>query len=209
VKLIEVEPFDRETLLSTLRRVKLVGHGQIEVYRDADITLVPALDTDALTPAQYYALDPTIEHITLLREALLAEGHDIFALDGGLWVRTSRDPGKRFPIIPPVAEEGVTRGGREVLLVNDGIHRVATARSLGAPISTVVVRGAPKKFPYYAFPLENGWDGVTRIRELEPGFVKKDYVTKDGYKQLFRDFDALFPGVQPLREETNPPDFTR
>jgi hypothetical protein len=91
-----------------------------------------------------------------------------------------------------------------VLLINDGIHRVFAARELGLPIATVIARGVPAEYPYYALALPRGWDDVTQLDELPDGFQKKEYRRPEGYKALFRDFNALFPGVQKERRKTNP-----
>ena len=43
-------------------------------------------------------------------------------------------------------------------MLNDGIHRVFAARSIGAPISVVAAHNV--SHPYYALALRDGWAGV-------------------------------------------------
>jgi hypothetical protein len=139
-----------------------------------------------------------------LRDSLLSDGVDIFALDGGVWVRTSDDPDERIPVIPPVVEESHEPDGRTVLVIADGIHRVYAARAVGAPISVVAARDVPAEHPYYAYALERGWDDVQALDELPDGFQKKEYRRPDNYKSLFREYNAIFPGVQKQRKMSNP-----
>ncbi|HNI35117.1 MAG TPA: hypothetical protein PLV93_06930 [Microthrixaceae bacterium] len=197
-----VTPITRDELVAAVRRTRLQGFDQAEVYADADITLT-RFDTDDLTPAQRYVLEPNVATVLELREALLAHGVDILALDGGVWVEID---GERIPVIPPIVEHSVepasnNQGSRAVALINDGIHRVYAARTLGLPITVVHVTGATH--PYYALALD-GWADVTPLSELPDGFQKKAYRIPDNYKALFRDFNALFPGVQQQRKRSNP-----
>ena len=91
-----------------------------------------------------------------------------------------------------------------MLLINDGMHRVFAARSLGLPISVIVIRGVSAEYPYYAYPLDGGWPEVTPLAELPDGYQKKTYRQPTNYRALFRDFNALFPGVQKERKNSNP-----
>lgn len=204
VRILSMEPFTAEELLSSLRRTRLRGFGGARPYRDASLELVATVDTDDLTPAQNYVLTAGVEKIIELRAALLAEGVDIFTLNGGVYVTTSDDPDELIPVIPPVVEESHEPDGRTALLINDGMHRIFAARSLGLPISIVVARGVPAKYPYYAYALSSGWSGVTPLRELPDGHQKKEYRQPAMYKSLFRDFNAIFPGVQKERKQSNP-----
>jgi hypothetical protein len=204
LRVLEVEPFGERELLDRLAQVRLVGHGRPRVYEDAELDLIPAMDTDRLAPAQRYVLRGNVRRILALREALLGRGIDVFALDGGAYVTTSDDPGERVPVIPPVVEESHEPDGRTVLVINDGIHRAYAARSLGLPISVVVVRGVPREYPYYALALRDGWAGMEELDELPDDYRKKEYRRPDDHKALFRDFNAVFPGVQEVRKATNP-----
>ncbi len=201
---LRVAPIPAGELLAALRRTRLVGFGGARPYAGATLELAPAVDPDDLAPAQRYVLRDNVARILALRAALMKHGHDPFALAGGLRVTTSQAPGEAVPLLPPIVEESREPDGRTVLLVNDGIHRVFAARSLGLPITAVIARGVPAEYPYYALALPDGWAGVAELDELPDGFVKKAYRNPDGYKALFRDFNALFPGVQRQRRHSNP-----
>ena len=204
MKILSVEPFDSRELLDALARTRLRGYARARVYEHATLELVPALDTDAVTPAQHYVLKPGVAKVLELRAALLAEGFDMFALDGGVWIRTPDEPQERIPVIPPVVEQSREPDGAEVLIINDGMHRIYAARSLGLPISTVVVRGVPAHFPYYAYALDSGWSAIAELDELPDQYQKKHYRQPANYKDLFRDFNEVFPGVQKQRKRSNP-----
>jgi hypothetical protein len=204
VQILSVELFPADELLSRIQKTRLRGFEGAQPYIDASLELVEAVDTNALTPAQNYVLTAGVDKILELRTALLAKGVDIFTLNGGAYVTTSDDPDERIPVIPPIVEESHEPDGRTVLLINDGMHRVFAARSLGLPISVVVVRGVPPEYPYYAFALKGGWSQVTPLEELPDGYQKKEYRQPANYISLFRDFNAIFPGVQKKRKQSNP-----
>ncbi len=203
MEVIEVERFSREELFSALRETRLRGFDGVRVYAEASFELVTS-DPGDLAPAQRYVLEAGVAKILELREALLGHGVDVFDLDGGIWVRTSDTPEERIPVIPPVVEESKEPDGRTVWIINDGIHRVFAARSLGLPINTVRVAGVSPDCPYYAFALPNGWAEVAELEELPDGFQKKAYRQPDNYKALFREFNDVFPGVQKERKDSNP-----
>jgi hypothetical protein len=204
VRVTSLEPFDGDELLARLRRTPLRGFGKALPYADASIELVRGSDPELLAPAQRYVLRPTIEKILELRAALLELDIDLLALDGGVHIRTAEDPDEPIPVIPPIVEESREPGGKTVLLINDGLHRVAAARSVGLPITVVRVRGVPAERPYYAYALAGGWSEVQELDELPDSYQKKRYRLPTGYKALFREFNAVLPGVQKERKKSNP-----
>jgi len=204
MEILSVETFGLEELLSALRRVPLRGFGGVLVYKHATLTLESERDPLSVSPCQRYVLRERIRHLVELRDALLGHGLDIMALDGGAYIRTSEQPHERIPIIPPVIEESIEAGGQTAWLINDGIHRVATAQHLGLKPSMVVIRNVPRDYPYYAYPLRDGWEDVTELDELPDVFEKKKYRDPANYKSLFRDFNAVFPGLQSERKASNP-----
>lgn len=208
MQILSVERIPADQLLSRIRRTRLRGYDGAQPYMNASLELAPEVDTDMLTPAQNYVLTPTVTKILQLRTAMLGKDIDIFALDGGAYVITSDDPEERIPVIPPVVEESREPDGRTVLLINDGMHRVFAARSLDKPISVIVARGVPPEYPYYAYALQGGWEQVTPLAQLPDSYQKKSYRQPTQYKSLFRDFNALFPGVQKERKSSNPSHLT-
>jgi hypothetical protein len=204
VQILSITPFDRDELLATLRETPLRGFDNARLYANATLELAPATEPDVLAPAQRYVLRPTLRKLLKLRAALFAHGIDLFALDGGAYIHTSEDPQEAIPIIPPIVEETVEPDGRAVLLINDGLHRVSAARSLGLPISVVVARCVPAEYPYYAYALPSGWAELEELNELPDSYQKKEYRLPDNYKALFREFNTVFPGVQKQRKMSNP-----
>jgi hypothetical protein len=200
MRILECQRFSEAELLNRLAGVRLRGHGQAPIYREATLTLAEAINTDDLHPAQTYVLKAGVARTLALREALLAHSQvDIFQLRGGLMVRTGDHPDELIPVIPPVIEESREANGETILLINDGMHRIYSARSLGLPIRVIIARGVPGQFPYYAFPLQHGWADVCEVDVIPDTFEKKAYRQPDDHKALFRDFNAVFPGVQAKR----------
>ncbi len=204
LRVISVETFDREELLERLRRTRLRGFDKAQPYAKATLTLSPETDPAALAPAQRYVLKAGVARILELRSSLLEHGIDIFALEGGAFVRTSEAPEESVPVIPPIVEESQEPDGRVVLIINDGIHRVFAARSIGLPITTVIARAVPPEYPYYACATSGGWSEIKELEELPDGFEKKAYRMPENYKALFREFNEVFPGVQKERKKSNP-----
>lgn len=197
-----VEEFNEAVLLARLKRTRLLGHGKPLIYADADLR-VEKLRPNELHPAQHYLLLPSIRQVRALRDVLLGYGIDNLQLTGGAWITT---PHGRMPVIPPIVEASVEPDGRTVLLINDGLHRVALARELNMEVTVVVARCVPPEFPYYAFPNDGSWRTIKELEELPDGFQKKSYRQPTGYQALYRNFNAddVFPGVQPLRKNSNP-----
>jgi hypothetical protein len=191
---VHVEPFSREDLLARLRETRLMGFDGARVYEHATLR-VRTFDPLELTPAQRYVLMPNVRRILELRAEL---DFDVFALDGGAVL-------DGIPLLPPVVERSQEPDGRTVWLINDGIHRVYAAHLAGAPINVVTVEGA--SHPYYA--LASSWEQVVELEELPDGFEKKAYRVPENYKALFRDFNAVFPGVQQERKRSNPAHLAR
>jgi len=204
MEIVSVELFSRDELLSKIRRTPLMGYGGARPYAHCNVELCPARDPETLVPAQRYVLTAGVRRLLDLRNALLDHEVDIFALDGGARIRTSDDPTTVLPVIPPIVEMSLNREDRRVPLINDGIHRVFAARTMGLPISIVLLSDVPPEYPYYALPLIDGWSDVAELEELPDGFQKKEYWNPQNYKALFRDFNSVFPGVQEQRKRSNP-----
>jgi hypothetical protein len=206
MEILKYELLNEDELLGRLKKTKLRGFDQAEVYRDASLEIVEA-DTASLTPAQRYVLKDGVQAILDVADAFEPRGIDVFGLRGALlfWPE-GFDPEKdaAIPFLPPIIEESLERDGRRVLLINDGIHRVYAARKRGRKINVVLARGVPGGYPYYAFALADGWEQVRELEELQEGYQKKEYRNPDNYKALFRDFNAVFEGVQKQRPRTNP-----
>jgi hypothetical protein len=208
MKILEYELLTENELLTNLKKTRLRGFGQAELYRTATLEILE-VDPLALVPAQRFVLVDTVRSIIELSEAFSVHGIDVFALRGGIrfWLEGS-DPRRDAPIpfIPPVVEESLEPDGRTVLLINDGIHRVYAARKLGRGINIVLARNVPVEYPYYAYALPDGWASVEELSELRDGYQKKEYRIPDNYKSLFREFNKvdMLEGVQQQRKQTNP-----
>ncbi len=193
------ELFDTDELLNNIKKTRLLGFDQAYVYENADIALKEAVNPNTLIPAQRYVLDSIYRSVVALYEAFSKKSINIFALKGGLffWKLENGQEIGPIPLIPPVIETSVNANGLTVDLINDGMHRVYTATSLGVPINIVYIHNA--SHPYYAYPLIHGWEDVRKLNTLPKGFVKKTYRDAVNYKALFRNFNDRFPGIQEKR----------
>ncbi|MEO5345949.1 MAG: hypothetical protein H7834_06180 [Magnetococcus sp. YQC-9] len=209
MEIARIERIGEHALLKRFATTRLKGHGQPLIYANARLELVRGVDPATLYPAQRYVLQEDHQRLHDLYHAFRQQGIDIFAMEGGLffWLSDPDTPEGLegpIPLMPPVVEMSHEPDGRLVPLINDGMHRVYTAMRLGLPIDVVVVHDVPREFPYYAFALEKGWAEVMEIEALPDGFVKKYYRDPEQYKALFRDFNAVFDGIQKQRKQTNP-----
>jgi hypothetical protein len=199
MRIIKYDQLTEAELLHRLKNTRLRGFNRAEVYRDATLDILEA-DTELLMPAQRYVLNERVQVILDLADAFEVLGIDIFALRGALlfWLEGS-DPEHDVPIpfLPPVIEESVGPDGTKIWLINDGMHRVYAARKRGRSINVVLARQLPPEYPYYAYALPSGWSQVEPLAVLPEGYQKKEYRYPDNPKSLFRDFDEIFPGLNP------------
>lgn len=209
MRITRVEQIGESELLQRFARTRLRGHGQPLIYQQARLELVRQVDPVTLYPAQRYVLREDHQRLYDLYRQFKAEGIDIFNLEGGLffWLADADAPDGEegpIPLMPPVIEHSFEPDGRILPLINDGMHRVFTAMRLGVAINIVLATNVPREYPYYAYALEKGWEEVVELNELPDDFVKKSYRDPNQYKALFRDFNAVFEGIQKQRKQTNP-----
>lgn len=207
MQIIKHEFLSETEMLKRLKETKLKGFDGLQIYRDATLSLEERVDTNLLTPPQKYVLADGVKIILDLARKFAERGVDIFHLRGAIlfWFEGSNpDSDPPIPFLPPIVEESWEPDGHMTLLINDGMHRVYAARKLKRDINIVLVKNVPREYPYYAYALQGGWTQVEEIRELSDGYKKKEYRNPNNYKALFRDFNAVFQGVQKDRKKTNP-----
>lgn len=208
MKVIGFFLLDERSLIARLKETELKGFNRFQIYQNSQLELVEQVDPGILVPPQRYVLNSGIQNITALYHEFLSKGFDIFQLRGAVffWLEGSDpDVDPPIPFLPPIVEESTARDGSLVeYLINDGMHRVSAAKRLDRKINIIHVRNVPKEYPYYAYPFVGGWDNIITFDELPDNFEKKDYRNPEGYKQLFRMFNDVFPGVQADRKNSNP-----
>lgn len=197
-----------DELIAQLRQTPLKGYDQPLIYEHCDISIEESVLIDpCLVPPQRYVLRGTVDDILALHAEFKRRGEDIFQLRGALFFWTDgMDIATELPIplLPPIVEESYERDDKRVMLVNDGMHRVMAARTLGDRCNCVFVKNVPREYPYYAYGFTGGWNAVEVFEELPDNFQKKDYRIPENYKVLFRQFNVVFPGVQKARKQSNP-----
>ncbi|MCX6345682.1 MAG: hypothetical protein NT018_11525 [Armatimonadetes bacterium] len=192
MNITRIERHSSEELIANMRKVRMLTHPDAIPYLNSEIEL-PVIHTDEIAPAQRYVLNKEIMKVRDLKWALQEHGIDLFKLDGyvSIWLEGYDDP---IDVLPPVIEESKEADGTTVKILNDGMHRVYLARMERTPIQVVYVSNVPSEFPYYAFPLVNGWNDVEIVQDLPEGYIKKWHRIKN-YKSLYRDFNTGFQNV--------------
>ena len=209
MKITRIETIHEDELLTRFKQTRLRGHGQPLVYENANLTLQRQVDPRSLYPAQNYILHDDHQRLLDLYHLFQKQGFNIFSMPGGLlfWLESGHDLQEEegpIPLTPPIVEMSRELDGRVVPLINDGMHRVYTAMQLQQSIDIILVDHVPEQWPYYAHARKTGWQGVEQLQALPDGFVKKSYRDPNHYKDLFRDFNYIFPGIQKQRKRSNP-----
>lgn len=192
MKIVSIERHSAGELLERMRRVSMLTHPDVFIYRDAFISL-EKIRTDFLSPPQSYILTSELQKVRNLRWQLKEFGVELFCLDGyvSVWLEDSDEP---VDVLPPVVEESVEEDGSVHNIICDGMHRISLARMEWFIPQVVFVRGIPKDKPYYAYPVAGGWSQVVTREDLPEGFIKKWHRIKE-YKTLYRNFNSAFTNV--------------
>lgn len=209
MNITRIDTIDAPELLQRFATTRLRGHGQPLIYKNARLELVRNVDPKTLFPAQRYVLQEDYQTILDLHTSFRSQGIDPFDMSGGLlfWLANPESPSGEegpIPFTPPIVEMSQEANGQVIPLINDGMHRIFTAIKLGQFITIILAHNVPREYPYYALPLAKGWDEVVLLKELPDHFIKKTYRDPQHYKDLFRDFNAVFDGIQKQRKKTNP-----
>lgn len=206
MRLLRWELLSTQETIARFKKTRLKGFNRPLIYENAELELVRQVLPQDLTPTQHYVLKGDLDCIFALEAMFRPQGIDIFALEGALlfWIERDGEEEGPIPLTPPIVEESREADGKVVWIINDGMHRVAAARNRKVPINIILAKGVPAEYPYYAFPMEDGWDRLLVLDELPDGFQKKAYRMPDNYKSLFRDFNEVFGGIQKQRKQSNP-----
>ena len=200
MKVIKVKKFSEKELIKRLKLVRMLKAPQKQPYKDAVITL-EKLDTSELCCPQRYLIEQNLMEIAELDWEMKRFGVDIFNLDG--FVRFKME-GENFErdILPIIVEESIEANGRIANIVCDGMHRAFVARTRWLIPQVAFIRGIPKQFPYYNYPVAKGdkWDKLDLFPSLPlpDGYIKK-WVRAKNYKAFYKDFNSQFKNVSVAR----------
>ncbi|MBW6452073.1 MAG: hypothetical protein K0B02_05090 [DPANN group archaeon] len=187
-----------QDLISGIKNTPLLFNSEICPYKEANVS-IKKFHTDELSPTAFYVLEDRIKMQDILHKTLINE-FDInsYCLEKGYVI----DDGTfTYTLLPVITHRSDIDGG--VILVEDGAHRSYHARSIGSDINTIFIEGVPEHIPFYAFPNPNGWGDVNVFDDISNVTQKKLYRTedKDAQYKLFRDYDAVFPGIGTVRKK--------
>ena len=201
MKLLHFEQLSEKETLSRFKQTRLKGFNQPLIYENSTLKLERNVDTNRLIPTQKYLLYKNVDILFELHEQFKKHGIDIFHLNGVIlfYVENNGVEEGPIPLSPPIVENTLDKDGKYIWLINDGMHRIISARSIGSTINVILVDNIPKEYPYYAYPLDNKWKDVDVISEIPRGYVKKRYRNPVNPYDLFRNFNEVFEGIQKSR----------
>ncbi len=195
--ILSVQRFPVDDLIKGLAEVTMLKAPDVKIYRDALISL-ERISPKSLSPPQNYILREELKKVRQLKWSLEEHGVDLFQLDG--FVRlTLKGFDEPVDVLPPIVEECIEKDGSFHLIINDGMHRVYMALREWIIPQVVLIRGIPKQYPYYAYPLPGGWDKVDERDDLPSGYLKKWHRIAN-YHALYRNFNSAFKNVGGPRE---------
>jgi hypothetical protein len=197
MNILAVQRFSEDELISRLAEVTMLKAPEVRVYEKALISL-ERISPKSLAPPQNYILREELKKVRQLKWSLEEHEVDIFQLNGfiRLTVQGFDEP---VDLLPPIVEESIERDGSFHLIINDGMHRVYMALREWVVPQIVLIRGVPKEYPYYAYPLPGGWDKVDERADLPPGYLKKWHRISN-FHALYRNFNSAFKNVGGPRE---------
>lgn len=185
-----IDSYASSILIERLRHVTMLENKNVEIYKNCFIS-IEVIDPNVLIPTQRYILIDELKTKIELEYALNKNMCSMFELCGYITYTVS-DKDNVYTLLPPIIEEQIDLRGRVLPVINDGMHRVYLSKKLNKnKIFVVYIRGISKKYPYYAYPLEHGWNDVSEINELQQGYIKKFHVIENN-KRFYRNFDSVF-----------------
>ncbi|MBD3300560.1 MAG: hypothetical protein GF347_04360 [Candidatus Moranbacteria bacterium] len=200
MKIIKIKRFGEKELIKRLKAVRMLKASKIQPYKDAVVTL-ENLDTTELYCPQKYIIEQNLMDIANLDWEMRKYKVDIFNLNGFVrfWLKDEKEPRDFLPVI---VEESIEANGKVANLICDGMHRAYYARTCWKIPQVAFIRGIPKQYPYYNYPMYKGddWDKLDRFPALPlpEGYIKK-WTREENYKAYYKDFNSQFENVSVAR----------
>ena len=200
MKVTKIQKISESEFLKRLKNVVMLKAPGTRPYKDAVVTL-EKLATDDLYCPQRYLIEQNLKDIAELNWALKKKGVDMFDLNGfaRFWLEGEKEP---HDILPIIVEESIEENGKIRNIICDGMHRAFIARSYLKIPQVAFIRGIPKKFPYYNYPVYPGteWDKLDLFPALPlpEGYIKK-WTREENYKAYYKDFNSQFKNVSVAR----------
>lgn len=200
MKVVKIKKFSEKELLKRLRLVRMLKAPQKQPYKDAVVTL-EKLDTSELWCPQRYLIEQNLQEIAELGWEMKRHGVDIFNLDGFVRFQLAGEKQEQ-DLLPIIVEESIEANGKVANIICDGMHRAFVARTQWRVPQVAFIRGIPKQFPYYNYPVCQGKDwhklDMFPALPLPDGYLKK-WVREKNYKAYYKDFNSQFKNVSVAR----------
>jgi hypothetical protein len=192
----KVERHSPEQLLAKLKDVVMLKDRSKKPYAEAKLSL-KTMDFEEFRPAQRYVLADNLLKIQLLEWELARYDIDILALDGYVTIETNLTD-QPIDLLPPVIETVREKCGALVNVINDGMHRLFSARLEWKTPVVIHAENVSPLYPYYAYPIPGltPWEQVIILEgdKIPSNLIKKWHRIADN-KLLYRDFNSSFQNV--------------
>lgn len=198
---VKVTKHGNEALKQKLKQVTMMKDEKARPYENSTIVMRD-FDSRTLSPPQRYVLAKQVLVLRELEWKLNEHGESLLNIDGYLDVTFVRQ-GEEFVVgvLPPIIEEQefeIVPHRQDVIC--DGMHRCYLALTMRRKIKCVHISDIPLEFPYYAYPVEGGWNNLELLHGRPKGefYIKKWHRTPDN-KKLYRNFVPQFGNLSEPR----------
>jgi hypothetical protein len=186
-----------------IKNVRLCKFPEVIIYKNASISL-REYSSEEVNPTTFYLLKKNITFQQQLRE-YLQKNYDIDTLHlKGALVLFNHDKQEQWTLTPPIIEvipriiqytpqkgEISYQTQHKIMIpaINDGAHRIYTARIANESFTSLHIIGALEEYPLAAHP--NNWSTIQLVDEVPATKEEKKMYTREDCYGLYRDFKSL------------------
>ncbi len=186
LKLIAMESFETGFERLRMAPLELADDEEIYVYKTAKFGVREIRKREVL-PSSYYCLNRKIKFLKQYRQRLLTDLQiDLFNLPGILYIK---DGDVVFGLVPPFVEVYQEENGKEMSVLQDGIHRLILADSLGVGCRCIEIINKKKNSKYLPYAYPNSWEEVRFFNKVP--VKKKNYRRTPNYS-FMRPLRSIF-----------------
>jgi len=157
-----------DDLINKLRNISMLQNSSILPYKNVSISL-EYLDIHELTPSQDYILLKDLRNVEKLKfELQRLQDIDIFQLSGYLTIMDNNFSELYIDLLPIIVEECIMQNGKIYHIIADGMHRAYMAYLQHINPKVIFIRGIPKEYIYYAYPIRKKWNQISRFESKLP-----------------------------------------
>jgi hypothetical protein len=202
MKITKIEKLNQRELIKRIKATPMLKSPEVKPYKKAVVTL-EKLDISELYCPQKYIIEQNLMDIAKVDWELRKHKIDIFNLNGFVrfYVEGEKEP---IDFLPIIVEESIEANGKVANIICDGMHRAYLAKTQWKIPQVAFIRGIPKDYPYYNYPIYKGdnWHKLDRFPKLPlpEGYIKK-WTREENYKAYYKNFNDQFKNVSVARSE--------